>query len=115
MRQRKNNVPAIKIIVLFAVIALISENSLKAQEDVKITWNYDGLTFRQFVDEAESRAGIRFFFRDEWVQDLKPGDYPGITSLPELLSKMFKTKFLYFYRDSNGDFIITKNAEVEHI
>jgi hypothetical protein len=115
MRQRQNNVPAIKIIVLFAVIALFSANSLKAQGDLKITWNYDGLTFRQFVDEAESKAGIRFFFRDEWVQDLKPGDYPGITSLPELLSKMFKTKFLYFYRDSNGDFIITKNAEVEHI
>ena len=115
MRQQQNSSSGFKILILFAVIALFSAHLLSAQEDVKITWNYDGLTFREFVAEAESKTGIRFFFRDDWVQELKPGDYPGITSLPELLSKMFNTKSLYFFRDSNGDFIITKNIEVEHI
>ena len=104
-----------KIRMLLAAIILLSANMLKAQEDIKITWNYDGLTFNEFITVAEERTGIRFFFRDDWVQDLRPGDYPGITSVTELLVKMFKGKLLYVFRDGNGDFIITKNYEIEHI
>jgi hypothetical protein len=114
MNQLQNSHPAIKIRIIFVAIALLSVTLIKAQGDIKITWNYDGLTFKQFVAVAEEKTGIRFFFRDDWVQEIKPGDYPGITLLTELFGKMFKGKFLYFYRDANGDFIITKNFEIEH-
>ncbi len=115
MNQRQNNHITIKISILVVAITLLSVNLIKAQGDVKITWNYDGLTFKQFVAAAEEKTDVRFFFRDDWVQELKPGDFPGMTSLVELFEKMFNGKFLYFYRDGNGDFIITKNVEIEHI
>jgi hypothetical protein len=115
MRQLQNKPRALKIKMLLAAIVLLSANLLNAQQDISITWNYDSLTFKQFIAAAEEKTGIRFFFRDDWVQDLRPGDYPGITSLSELLDKMFKGKFLYSYRDNDGDFIITKDHEIEHI
>jgi hypothetical protein len=115
MRQEQNNHPSIRFRFLFFLIALLFGSVLNAQVDPKITWNYDGLTFKQFISAAEERTGIRFFFKDDWVQDLQPGDYPGTTSLADLFEKMFRGKFLYYYQDSNGDFIITKNSEIEHV
>ncbi|MGB8490966.1 MAG: carboxypeptidase-like regulatory domain-containing protein, partial [Bacteroidales bacterium] len=100
--------------MFLAAIVLLSANLLNAQQDINITWKYDSLTFKQFVAAAEEKTGIRFFFRDDWVQDLRPGDYPGVSSLSELLDKLFVGKSLYLYRDNN-DFIITKNYEIEHV
>lgn len=59
------------------VLILLLSNLLHAQEEIKITWDYAGLSFSEFISRAEARLNLKFFFRDDWVKDLRPGDYPG--------------------------------------
>jgi hypothetical protein len=114
MRLQQNNWNSFGGRIIFTVILLLFAGMLKAQEEIRITWDYSDQTFTSFITYAEKEAGVRFFFRDDWVRDLRPGDYPGITFLSELLEKLFEGKDLYFYRAKTGDFIITKKYEIEH-
>ena len=100
---------------VIALFLLLLTKQLSAQEDIIIGWDYQNLSFRQFISEAEEQTGARFFFRDDWVEDLRPGDYPGKESLFELFSEMFQGRSLYFYRNEDGDVIITKDYELGHI
>ena len=104
-----------KIKIYITAVVLLSANLLLAQTDIKITWNYDGITFNQFILKAEEQSGVRFFFRDDWVKDLRPDNYPGCTSVFVLFDKLFKAKNLYYFQNANRDIIITKNFEIEHI
>jgi hypothetical protein len=101
--------------LLIASVSVLLTNLLSAQDDIKIVWDYNNLSFKQFITAAEEQTGARFYFRDEWVEDLRPGDYPGKESLFELFSEMFKDRFLYFYRNKDGDVIITKNFKIGQI
>ena len=56
---------------------------------------------------------MRFFFRDDWVKDLRPGDYPGISSLTEFLDLIFRDKSLYYYIDESRNVVVTKNFAVK--
>jgi hypothetical protein len=101
--------------LLIVLFSLLFTNLVSAQEDIRIVWDYNNLSFKQFIAAAEEQTGVRFFFRDDWVEDLRPGDYPGRESLFQLFSEMFKGKFLYFYRNEDGDIIITKDFEIGKI
>jgi hypothetical protein len=50
---------------------------------------------------------------DEWVSDLKLGDYQGSVLLTELLDNLFKGKSLFYYFDNKGDVIITKGYTIK--
>jgi len=101
----------LKIPVL--VLALLFSRLLHAQDEIKITWDYKDLSFKEFIAKAESALNLRFFFRDEWVSDLKPGDFPGITSLTELLDNLFRDKSLFYFIDESGNLVVTKNFAVK--
>jgi hypothetical protein len=101
----KLKIPLLLLILLFS-------NLLNAQDEVKITWDYKDLSFREFVARAENVSSLRFFFRDEWVNDLRPGDFPGLTSLTELFDNLFRDKSLFYFIDESGNVVITKNFAV---
>jgi len=100
-----------KIFLLIICLSLFSK--LGAQNDLRITWEYRNMTFKEFVIKAESEYNLHFFFRDEWVNRLKPGDYPGISSLTEFLDKLFKEASLYYFIDNTGNVVITKDFAVK--
>jgi hypothetical protein len=50
---------------------------------------------------------------EEWVSDLKLGEYKGPVLLAELLDNLFGGKSLYYYFDNKGDVIITKGYIVK--
>ena len=102
-----------KLKIPLLVLILLLSNLLYAQEEMKITWDYTGLSFNEFVSKAEAQLNLRFFFRDDWVKDLRPGDYPGETSLTGLLDNLFKDKSLFYYIDESGNVVITKNFTVK--
>jgi len=102
-----------KLKIPFLVITLFLSYELHAQEELNITWDYKNLSFNEFVVRAESNLNLRFFFKDEWVKDLRPGDYPGIRSLTQFLDLIFRDKTLYYYIDESGDVVITKNFAVK--
>lgn len=95
------------------VCLLFFQINLDAQQDSKITWDYSKQGFDEFVRSAESRLGLRFYYRDEWVENLKPGNFPGIETLNELLNKMFGESSLYFFIDESGNVVITKYFAVK--
>jgi hypothetical protein len=102
-----------KLKIPLLVLTLLLSSLLYAQDERKITWDYKDLSFREFVDKAENILNLKFFFRDEWVKDLKPGDYPGISSLTELLDNLFRDKSLFYFIDESGNVVITKNFAVK--
>jgi len=102
-----------KLKIPLLVLTLLFSRLVNAQDELKITWDYTNLSFSEFVGKAENTLNLRFFFRDEWVNDLKPGDFPGITSLTGLLDILFRDKSLFYFIDDSGNVVVTKNFAVK--
>lgn len=99
-----------RILILF--VAVHFSLLVAGQEKYAVKWDYSSQNFREFVDTAEKKLNIRFFFRDEWVESLRPGTFPGMTTLQAILDNLFREKQLYYYID-NGNVVITKNFRVK--
>lgn len=84
-----------------------------SQEKYEISWDYNNQTFTEFVGSAEKTLGLRFFFKDEWISDLRLGSYTGVTSLQGILDILLKDKLLYYYIDNYGNVVITQNFRVK--
>jgi len=61
-----------KLKILILCLVLLTFSSLKAQDELKITWDYRDLSFNEFVVRAENTLNLRFFFKYDWVRDLMP-------------------------------------------
>ena len=98
-----------KIKLLFLAFTLTSTLSLGAQDKYKISWDYKDLTFSEFVAKAESLLPVKFFYKEEWVSNLKLADYSGCTTLSCVLDNILKGTSLYYYIDGSGKIIFTNN------
>ena len=96
---------------LFYLILSISLN-LGAQEKYRISTNYKGLPFNDFVSAIESTLPVKFFYMEEWIKDVKLGDYPDCITLPCILDNVFRGTTLYYYIDNFGNVVITNNYAV---
>jgi hypothetical protein len=81
-----------------------------AQEKYTINWDYKEFSFKDFVSTAEKHLMVKFFYDDEWVKDLKLGDYAGNNTLPDILNNLFREKSLYYFIDEAGNVILTKKT-----
>ncbi len=86
---------------------------LLAQDDVKISWDYSGMTFTEFAEKAEITDSLRFFYRDEWVDGLKLGQFNGPVPLTDLLDSLFRSDSLYYYREDPGFIYVTKGFAIK--
>ncbi len=102
-----------KLKIVFLAIVLFFSHTLIAQEELKINWDYHDQTFTDFVIKAENQYDLRFFYTEDWVKDLHPGNYPGVVLLPEMLDKLFSEKSLFYFIDKSGNVVITKNFAVK--
>jgi hypothetical protein len=101
-----------KLKVPFLLFLLLLFRTLEGQEELKITWDYKDYSFDQLASKAESAFSLRFFYKEEWVKDIRPGDYPGMTTLNELLDNLFRNRSLFYFIDENRNLIITSNFAV---
>jgi hypothetical protein len=101
-----------KLKVPFLLLLLLLFRTLEGQEELKITWDYKDYSFDQLASKAESAFSLRFFYKEEWVKDIRPGDYPGMTTLNELLDNLFRNRSLFYFIDENRNLIITSNFAV---
>lgn len=99
--------------IFFLAFAFLVSGLLTAQVDRRITWDYSGQSFGEFVESAEKELGLKFFFREEWVSGMRPGIFPGMGSLGDLLDNMFRDKSLFWFIDEWGNVIITRNFAVK--
>ena len=102
-----------KLRINLLIFSLFFSTYLRAQDKYLITWDYQNLTFKEFVLKAQSNLKVKFFYKDEWVDDLKFGDYGQNRTLPELLNNLIQGKSLYYYIDESGNVVLTKNYEVK--
>jgi len=102
-----------KLKILLAGMFLLLFHVLSAQDGLTITWDYKDLTFNEFVLKAEANLNLRFFYKEDWVKDLKPGDHQGKSLLTGFLDNLFRDKSLYYYIDDAGNVVITKNFAVK--
>ncbi len=101
----------LKIHILILILTLTC--NLEAQEKYKISWDYKDLSFKEFVTRTESLFAVKFFYKDEWVNDLKLADYPGCMSLPCVMENLLRGTSLYYYIDDSGNIVITRNYTVK--
>ena len=99
--------------ILTLILMLLLFQSLDAQREYRITWDYNNQSFSEFASKAESLYEIRFFYKEEWVNDLRPGNFPGLKTIPELLDNLFRGNSLYYFIDRSGDVIVTKDFAVK--
>ena len=99
--------------ILISFLVLLSGISLQAQKDLTISWDYSGMDFNHFASAVLEKDSVRVFYMDEWVSDIKLGNYQGPVLLSELLDNLFRGKSLFYYSDNKGDIIITKNFTVK--
>ena len=102
-----------KLKIHFLILTLFLTFTLKAQEKYTISWAYKDLSFQEFVTKSESLLPVKFYFKDDWVTDLKLSDYAGCKTLSCILDNLFKGSLLYYYIDDSGNVVITKNFMVK--
>lgn len=100
--------PKIFILYFFLTFTLTSTLPLSAQENYTITWDYKDLSFTEFVTRTENQFNIRFLYKEEWVKELRLGNYNDCKDLECILKNLFKDNSLYFLIDDSENVIITK-------
>lgn len=75
--------------------------------------NYTGLKFSEFVATVEKELPVKFFYRDEWIEDIKIQDHEGCEGLACILNRAFIGKPLYFLIEESGNIVITRDYAVK--
>ena len=101
----------LKIHILILLLTLTC--NLEAQEKYQISGDYKDLSFKEFVTRTESFFAVKFFYKDEWVTDLKLSDYPGCMTLTCVMENLLRGTSLYYYIDDSGNIVITRNFAVK--
>lgn len=96
----------LRVFLLIFLLHLVSV--LEAQEKYEITWDYKGLTFSEFALKARDLLNVRFFYKDEWVSDIRLGDYNGSITLQDILDKLLQGKSLFYFIDDYGNVVLTR-------
>jgi hypothetical protein len=102
-----------KLRIHIFILTLFLSINLGAQEKYRISTNYKDISFTDFVSGVEKTLPVKFYYMDDWVKDLKLGDYPGCTTLQCILDNLLKGTTLYYYIDDFGNVVITNNYSVK--
>lgn len=101
----------LKIFILFYIL-LLPCYSL-AQEKKWSAAGYKDTAFKDFAASTQSILKIKFFYKDEWVKDLKLEEYPVNYSLPDLLDDLLRGTNIYYFIDRQGNVVLTKDFAVK--
>ncbi|HZY25174.1 MAG TPA: hypothetical protein VFE71_05060, partial [Bacteroidales bacterium] len=102
-----------KLKLYILIILLFFSLQLGAQEKYRISSNFNGLSFKEFVTKVESSLPVRFFYMDEWVKDLKIGEYKDCATLECIMDNVLSGTSLFYYIDNFGNVVITNNYAVK--
>jgi hypothetical protein len=102
-----------KLKIPFLILVFSLTLSVGAQEKYKITTDIKNISFTEFVTRIEKSLPVKFFYLDEWVKDLRVGDYPDCTTLQCVMDNITLGTNLYYYIDNFGDVVITNKYAVK--
>ena len=102
-----------KLKIHILILLLLLSINLGAQEKYGISSQYKDISFTDFVTKVESILPVKFYYIDDWVKDLKLGDYPDCTTLQCVMDNLLRGTSLYYYIDEFGNVVITNNYAVK--
>ncbi|MFZ2286524.1 MAG: TonB-dependent receptor [Bacteroidales bacterium] len=100
-----------RILILIILITVPVLASAQLQE-MRVTWDYPGSSFEEFVSEAESHHQVMFYFKDEWTKGLLMPDLGTGPLMVDLLTRLFADKAIFFVIDEGGNIILTRDFAV---
>jgi hypothetical protein len=80
-----------------------------------LKFDYRNLNFKDFVIKAEKQFNIKFLYKEEWVKDLKIGDYSNCKTLTCVLDNLFNNSLIFYYIDDSENLIITKDLALNDL
>jgi hypothetical protein len=86
---------------------------IRAQEYMKIPSTWSGMSFNEFISATEALMKVKFFYKDEWIADIKIGDIKEGSTLPEILDNLLRGTTLHYYIDRFGNVVLTKYYSVK--
>jgi len=95
------------------LVLLLFSGSLYSQENYELRGDFSNMSFREFAQAAEKKVHVKFFFRDEWVKNIKTGNYPECTTLSCFLDNILKGTSLYYFIEESGNIVITNRFAVK--
>src|SRR5665647_446788 len=98
---------------LILIICLFVASKVSAQEKYKLPGSFKDLTFKEFVAKVEKLLPVKFFYKDEWINGLKLGEYPDCSTLSCVLDNLFKGFALFYVIEESGNIVITNNYAVK--
>lgn len=100
-----------KILLLF--LLLFCSRYLSAQEVITVAFDYSGLSFKEFALKVEITDSVKFFYKDEWVENIRLGEFKDPVLLSELLDSLFKGNTLFYFIDDRRNIYITSGFAVK--
>jgi CarboxypepD_reg-like domain/TonB-dependent Receptor Plug Domain len=95
------------------ILLLFLSDSLCAQEKYLLPENLKGLTFKEFTIRTEKLLPVKFFYKDEWIHNLKIGDYSNCSTLSCILDNLFTGTSLFYIIEESGNVVITNNYAIK--
>ncbi len=101
----------IRVLIMFLIMSLTCE--VRAQESKWLPSEYKDLSFKEFVSVAQKLLKVKFYYKDEWVKNLKMGEYPDSFSLRQVLDNLLRGTSVFYFIDRHGNVVLTKDFEVK--
>lgn len=103
----------IKRILILILLLPLPYLAVGQTQEPRVTWDYAGSSFEEFVSQAESQLQVRFYYRVEWTDGLTVPDFGVAPLLNDLLGRIFAGKAIFYFIDENGNIILTKDFTVK--
>jgi hypothetical protein len=99
---------------LIFTLSLVIASLASSQEKYFVNWNYQGLSFAEFISRCEKEYPvIRFYYNDGWIKDFTLGNYTGNLTITDVLDSLFSGKSIYYYADNSGNIVLTKDFAIK--
>ena len=100
-------------ILLLSIFLCFQWLFASAQGDLRLKWDSPETDFRECAAKAEQQLNIRFYYKEEWISDVKVSLQPGYYSLQSVLDMLFAGKSLHYYIDDERNVILTLNFGIK--
>lgn len=99
--------------LILIIFSLVPANG--QPEDQIISGGFSDLPFMRFVEEVERQSRIRFYYREEWVSEVRIDATGENISLKHILDSALLQAGIQYYMDAHGQVFITGRSPISSI
>jgi hypothetical protein len=94
-----------KVIIIFLSLLLFLDASGQQPDTFVVSGSYINIPFEEFVKDLETKTSIRFYYKKEWIKDVKINSSDTIIKLSGILNDQLKSTGLRFLIEGNDVYI----------